>query len=349
MNTSIPWPILAVTANLLFTHAQEGPTFLTHQHIDVLIRYEPEATNKLVLTVRDSSAHVSYATNEVVIQAAPSSELVLPAGTPFGNEGDPIWVLPQSQDPGLPYIGFSADAVPSGLFDGPLRYRLIHVEGPGAFFAWQAGIGALNVQMNTTDGIDANDQIELLAGGHAHYNLGFNAPGMYCVNLQAEGRRLGVATNDYSLPTPITFYLEPLPTAPPFLVWQRTHWPTCVPDDLKGPGADPDADMVVNAMEYALGLDPLIPNTAGLPAFTWITENDQTYGALTYSRVKDATDLEYLPGVTSNLLIPAWTPMTTVVSVEDLGDTERVTVRDPLDRTTAGKRFYQLRIRFLTP
>ena len=325
---------------------QTNLTYLTHQHIDLLIRYLPEAETKLELTVRDSSAHVSYGTNEVIIESAESARLILPPGLPFGEEGDPLWVLPQSQDPLLPYLGFSTDGVPLGLYEGPLRYRLLSMDGPGEFFVWQAAMAGFNITMNTQDGISEQDEVRLLAGGHAHYNWGFTQPGKYCVTLQAVGRRIGVATDDLSLETPITFYIQPLPLEPYFQVWQRRYWPTCVPESIQGPEADPDGDGLVNAIEYALGLNPLVPDVDGLPEFQWVAAGGQVYGALRYTRVKAATDLEYRPRAASGLNAEDWELLTEVVEVVDLGETELVVVRDSVSDESAGPRLFQLQVEF---
>ena len=171
--------------------------------------------------------------------------------------------------------------------------------------------------MNITDGIDENDYTELPTGGHAHHNWGFTEPGMYCVTLQAQGRRVGMATDDLSVETPITLYIEPLPTKPYLQVWQRQHWPTCVPDTIKGPNADPDQDGVVNAMEYALGLDPLVASRDGLPELVWVRDAEHLYGALRYTWVESARDLDYSPRVTSDFGSAVWEVRMEVVEVVD--------------------------------
>jgi len=210
-------------------------------------------------------------------------------------------------------------------------------------------MAGFNIAMNTQEGITEQDEVRLLAGGHAHYNWGFTRPGKYCVTLQAGGRRIGAATNDLSVETPITFYVQPLPLEPYYQVWQRRYWPTCVPDSIQGPGADPDGDGLVNALEYALGLNPLEPDIDGLPEFQWVTAGGQVYGALRYTRVKAATDLEYWPRAASALTGDNWEPLSTVVEVVDLGETELVLVRDSLSAANAGPRFYQLQVEFKSP
>ena len=330
----------------------EPVAFLTNQHIDILVQYVPDAENALEISVRDSTADLNYPGNEVVIRSDASAELTLPPGTPFGAGGDSIWILPQDRNPerpNLPDLGFSADEVPGGMYESPLRYQLVSVEGPDEFFLWQASGSGLDIQMNSRDGIDENDHTELEAGGHAHYNWGFTEPGRYCVTLQAQGRRVSMATDDMSVETPITFYIEPLPTEPNFQVWQRKHWPTCVPDTIKGPNADPDRDLIVNGMEYALGLNPLVPSREGLPEFVWVTEADQRYGALQYTRMTSASDLDYSPQVIAHFGNYGWERLTEVVEVVDHGESETVTVRDSVAALSASMRFYRLMVSFNKP
>jgi len=105
----------------------------------------------------------------------------------------------------------------------------------------------------------------------------------------------------------------------------------------------------VNALEYALGLNPNIASSNGLPTFSFVSTNAQAYGALTFTRVKAATDLNYLPSVTSDIASGTWTALTDVVSVVDNGATETVTVRDVLPASSNTSRFYQLRVKLNYP
>lgn len=188
-------------------------TLLT-DHCDLWIRYQPNETNSVSIVLRSEEDRI-FESIEVVLVVAESAQLSLPAGTPFGDEGDPIWVLPQSQDPDLLYLGISAERIAPGVFAGAPNFRLKHVEGPGHFFSWQANeFGGLDVKMNSRDGIQEEDKATPVISSHEHLNWGFTAPGVYRVTFQLDARQVGETTNLVSEPATFTFHVLPLPTNP---------------------------------------------------------------------------------------------------------------------------------------
>jgi surface-anchored protein len=297
--------------------------------------------------LRNSDTGQNHDPTQTVLQVGESARLALPLDLPpLGQAGDPLWVLPASQDPELLYLGISGDGLPAGLFLEPVQLRFRGCEGPGRLFAWQTdGVGGLAFQVDGTDGFDDRDAIPLPAGGHSHHNWGFTTNGIYRVRLQAEGRRAGIATNDLSLETVLTFHVLPLPPSEetPFQRWQRRHWPDGTPDTLQGAGADPDADGVVNAMEYALHLDPTSASRDGLPEGIQMDAGGITRPALRFTRVKAASDLDYRVTTATQLAGP-WTGASGTSLIEDTGETERVSfVPDPPDGDT---RFLRLEVTF---
>lgn len=110
------------------------------------------------------------------------------AGTAAGQS---MWLLPQTQDPAKPFLGFGTEELVPSEWNGNLTLSLVAVEGPGQFAAWQNGaFGAPSVALATADGISAADRLVLNPGGHAHYNLGFTAPGLYQVTFRVDGTHL---------------------------------------------------------------------------------------------------------------------------------------------------------------
>jgi surface-anchored protein len=235
---------------------------LTNEHVDLRVLYDATAeTNALSLVVRDEDLRINHDATNVVIRVPESAKLLLPPGfDAFGTEGDPLWILPQSQDPNLMYLGISAEGIGGGLFTGPITVRLLSVEGPGSFFLWQFdAFSGLRMVMNSRDGISEADAAQPFTGSHEHFNWGFSANGIHAVTFQAAARRPGETNDILSLPTTIVFAVEPLPDLPPpnaWQLWQSEQWPGITDPTIIGPQADPDADGFPNLLEFFGGTNP---------------------------------------------------------------------------------------------
>ncbi|MEY4487663.1 MAG: hypothetical protein RIQ79_171 [Verrucomicrobiota bacterium] len=92
--------------------------------------------------------------------------------------------------------------------------------------------------------------------------------------------------------------------APAFEAWQHRYWPDAADPTVDGrPDADPDADGIVNLLEFALGGNPMGPGGTGIPACVQ-NAGDLT---LTYVRAQPAS-VTYLVETTTDLTTPAsWT------------------------------------------
>jgi len=115
----------------------------------------------------------------------------LPA--PFAD--NPIYLLLQtSQGAGSrPFLGFGAEDVAGGLFVGDaFSYALTDFSSSsgGDFVLYTNGNWA-NPDMNTADGLSASDSVNIFAGGHEHYNLGFTTAGIYDLTFTAFGTLVG--------------------------------------------------------------------------------------------------------------------------------------------------------------
>lgn len=341
---------LALALVALPAAAQTEVGYLTDGHADLGIRYSPTDTNRLSLAANDDDHGASYPPDQVVLVVNEAARFDLPAGTPFGDAGDPLWILPQSQYPGILYLGLSTETIAPGTFTGPLTVTLKSLDLPGRvatnvterFYVWQAGhLGEFNVLVNSPDGLTSGDALSLPASGHAHFNWGFSTSGLWHVTFQASGRVTGEASPLAS--TNLTFAFHVLPLRP-FEQWQATNWPPATPRDILGPLGDPDGDGIPNLMEYALGLNPTNATRAGLPTASVVESNGQRYGALTYTRAKSATDC-VCEAVAASRLAADWLTLTVVHRVEESGALERVTVRDTTPLSSGQQRFYRLRVR----
>jgi surface-anchored protein len=188
---------------------------LVDDHVDLRVLYDPDRTPPLELVVREADQRLIYRSEEVILVAQEKAQITLPPGLElFGDAGDFLWVLPQSPDDQLLYLGASGEGLPPQLFTGGLNLQLRAIEAPGHFFVWQATqFGDLALHINSRDGIDSSDRLPLRAGGHDHYNWGFTAPGVYTVVFQVTGHLPGQLEPVSSAQTPITFHVLALPGA----------------------------------------------------------------------------------------------------------------------------------------
>lgn len=329
-------------------------TNLSNQHMDFRFQYDATAvgSNRLGLVLGYDPGQ--RATNDqVYIVGGAAAKVNIPSNPNYaflGPAGTPVWILPQSQNISLPYVGISAEDIPGGVFTDPMQLEVVSVEGPGNFFAWSvSGVGsAPTVKMIVTNGVVAPgfNHAPVLIGSHEHDNWAFSTNGLYRVTFRANGQFLNESTNIIGRDVTWSFQILPLR---PWENWVSTNWPPATATSTNGPAADPDGDGIPNVLEYALGLNPNLAATAGLPTFSLVTTNGATYGALTYTRVKGARDIDYLPSARSDLNSGSWTLLTNQVDVTDHGDTETVTVRDATPQSTQAARFFQFRAKLNYP
>lgn len=330
-------------ASLLAVSGHAACHLLTTAHADLRVTFTAGASNQFGLGLYDHEANVLRRTNEVTIVGGPAARLTLPPGTPFGEAGSSIWILPQIQNAQLPYLGTSAVGVPAAaLADNSMEIRLVRVEGPGHFLLWEAlGPGQFAIHMDSRDGITTADVNLIAVDAHKHHSWGFTTSGLYRITFRAAGILAGQSQPSVGAEHTFIFHLLPLR---PWENWQATHWPCECNPQIIGPAADPDADGVVNVAEYAQGTSPKITDPQRRPQASIIWHNSQPYGALVFHRAKTATDILFLPVMASQWTGSPWEPMSQIHLVEDLGEVERVTMRDAQPLPAAPRRWYQLRL-----
>jgi hypothetical protein len=110
--------------------------------------------------------------------------------------------------------------------------------------------------------------------------------------------------------------------------------------------ADPDGDGIPNILEFALGGDPLIPNTAALPAMSMVSHDNTPHLRLSVPRNPEATDLIFTVEVSADLITWSHTEGTDIVTTEDTPTI--LIVEDAVPMTPGSPRFIRLRVE-LTP
>ncbi|QDV44492.1 hypothetical protein Enr13x_43580 [Stieleria neptunia] len=101
------------------------------------------------------------------------------------NTGDPVWILPQSNTAGMPFLGIATEELEAPFTSA--SFEMTGFSGPGQFALWQGGF-APSVFMQTSDGIigGPGDTLSLPSvGSHDHYNWGFTQQGVYDIELTA--------------------------------------------------------------------------------------------------------------------------------------------------------------------
>lgn len=165
-------------------------------------------------TVDGYETEGEFELSDVITVVSAEASVVLSADMPAmgAGSGQSIWVLPQSQNELLPFLGLSAGELPSAQWSG-LSFSLGTVSSPsgaGHFSLWQSdSFGDAIIRMSTAD--PGADVVSINAGSHAHYNWGFSEPGIWTLNMTASGTHV---TDGFKQTTEtITFLVVPEPSA----------------------------------------------------------------------------------------------------------------------------------------
>jgi surface-anchored protein len=208
MNSPILPVLVLAAAGAVAVPAQ---TVINSGHVDIGIAYE--AGDWDLHVHQEEPAEMEYEPDEVILQIGANAQATVPADPNFsflGNPGDPVWILPKSEDPELIFLGIGTEELDPGDWTGNITLTLGGVDGPGRLAIWDTDLfGAPLLMMNSGDGIDASDSLELIPGSHAHFFWGFSAPGDYSVTFEALGIFDGLETA--SGPVSYNFSVVPEP------------------------------------------------------------------------------------------------------------------------------------------
>ena len=177
-------------------------TLITSEHVDVRLDYANSNWNQ---RYRNADANVFTTTEATLTYLPTSAKVTAPTGSAFsflgaGSSGS-VYILPQSQNTALPYVGISGEGTPAGTFapyrpndtrvnsSSPwLRMDVVAVRGPGRFSLYQINqAGTPVVWAASNDGISSKDLAYVPVGGHAHYNWAFTDRGIYEIDIQTTG------------------------------------------------------------------------------------------------------------------------------------------------------------------
>ncbi|GAA3587368.1 hypothetical protein GCM10022222_85050 [Amycolatopsis ultiminotia] len=166
--------------------AQAAPVVISAGHVDVVEAEYEDGAIEVHLHDHTVDPAVDREPADVVLEAVSSTKITVPADPAYaflGSAGSPVWVLPQDQQDGVLFAGFSAENVESGTFAGDkLDVALTGITGPGEVAVFDTdGSGAPTVLYDTGDGLP--DVHAFHAGDHHHTNWAFTASGTYTVTF----------------------------------------------------------------------------------------------------------------------------------------------------------------------
>lgn len=147
-----------------------------------------------------------------IVPDNPQTRLTFPFDFPqLGiTTGGEAWVLSQSnQQVVQPFLGFSGESLPNGVFSSAVEFELVDFSGPGDFALWQTGsFGGRTFYFVSNDGISSADALSVPVGSHAHYNWGFATPGVYELTFQAS---VDLLSGGFAMSAPETFTFNVVP------------------------------------------------------------------------------------------------------------------------------------------
>lgn len=197
------------------------PVVLTNEHTDI---FALDYAGGLSLSIDENDNEITYQTDDVLLHVGRQAKGVQPAGTQWNflgaGTGNPVWILPQTQNSNLLYAGANASGVNASPFppyfeSDPrinstgrwLKLSLTDVRGPGHFSLYQSGtFGNPTVWMSSfSGGVTASDALFTVPGSHVHANWAFTQRGIYEIDIQASGF-LGAGQTNPTASAVTTYY-----------------------------------------------------------------------------------------------------------------------------------------------
>jgi surface-anchored protein len=320
--------------------------------------------------VNGGGAAVPFGPEEAVAYLPPTGRRTSTATYPFqGPSGSTYWIFPSSAPSSngaqTLYLGLSAYGVPNdGTFaplapstTGRIIWTVHLVENlttpsANAFYGYSVSTGVANVQL-TLDPAYPNREMPMLANGHSHLNLLFQAAGMYRITFRVRGTLVATGQEVSSL-IPVYFGVETwqIPSGPApatgYEAWKLASFSSIQAADpaVSGLGADPDGDGADNLVEYALGGNPLVAGVEGKPKMENLSDGGQEYMAIRFQRRKGDTSLSITVESTADLSAVTWSGLGVQMGTGTAvgADYEEVVYRAPVSKVEAVRQFMRVKV-----
>ncbi|MFI0942844.1 TIGR03773 family transporter-associated surface protein [Streptomyces sp. NPDC021020] len=199
-------------------------TIISSGHLD----YSAQVIGgKLRSLIGDNSSgtEVFREPSKTVLWLKPSSKVTLPAGfEQIGTAGSSVYMVPQTQNTDLIWLGWSTETLDSAKVSGPVTWKLTDVDGPGTAEVFLNGEFG-GVQSLVFDGPST---YHIPLGVHAHANWAFSEQGVYRLRFtQTATLKGGKTSSDSQVLTVVVGDVDPA---------------TAVPGGKQCTGATPPAD-----------------------------------------------------------------------------------------------------------
>jgi surface-anchored protein len=130
---------------------------------------------------------------DVVLHVVPAARNTVPNDPAYsflGTPGAPVWIIPQTQIPGIVWAGWNTESLSPQDVAGRVDLRVTGVDGPGRLGVFLSDITPV-LLVDSGDGLP--DTIVVPLGTHAHANWAFGAEGTYRITIEvaatlADGR-----------------------------------------------------------------------------------------------------------------------------------------------------------------
>jgi putative ABC transporter-associated repeat protein len=153
---------------------------LSDGHVDYAARI---VNGKLTSQIKDGTAAGTpqwRSPSQVVFHLKPEAATSVPSGAFafLGAVSAKIWQIPQTQKPGILWLGWNTEEITTSQATGDVTWSLTAVNGPGSVAIYELDpFGKPVVIFNSKDGLPDGYGIRLST--HAHGNWAFTAPGAY--------------------------------------------------------------------------------------------------------------------------------------------------------------------------
>jgi surface-anchored protein len=215
---------LKIIATLLAVGAASSTsmaaTVFTTEHIDLALRRAspplPGHPSGWELYIRDKDNEFDSPLATSMVNVESSALRTRPSGSQWDflgvSAGASVFILPQSQDGALVYMGIGAeDASVLSTVSGDMTLTLQSVGGPGQFSLYRLAGGSPVPVMTSSNGITSADSVAVPINSHIHYNWAFTAAGSYSLGFTITGTPIGAPAPVTSEPFLVSFSVIPEP------------------------------------------------------------------------------------------------------------------------------------------